>query len=301
MASGCTGRKRAKYPNLSRLILITTTPHKYEYTVDLDADTAAARVARLVGQGKRVLEVGSGPGSITRLLCELHNCRVTALEIDENAISKVSPYCVQVHQADLNDGSWPILLGPEHFDVVVATDVLEHLYTPLSTLEAMGRLVNENGYLVISLPHVGHASVVACLLDEDFEYRDWGLLDRTHIRFFGIKNMQTLFETAGLKIVDAEFVVRHPEETELARHWAALSGDVHAGLLSNPFGRVYQVVIKAVPVDRPSQAVSLLSMKVEQTKCPQRARWKVMIENNIRKFFGRGIIQFINRWTGLRF
>ena len=45
------------------------------------------------------------------------------------------------------------------------------------------------------------------MLQEDFEYRNWGLLDRTHIRFFGIKNIQALFENAGLKIVHAEFVV----------------------------------------------------------------------------------------------
>ena len=162
-------------------------------------------------------------------------------------------------------------------------------------------LANENGCVVISLPHAGHASVVACLLDEDFEYREWGLLDRTHIRFFGIKNMQSLFESAGLKIISAEFVVRHPEDTELARHWVALPEYVQAALLSNQFSRVYQVVIKAVPAGRAGQAESLLSMKVEQFGRPVRARWKVMIENMVQKYVGRGLIRIINKWTGLKF
>lgn len=47
-------------------------------------------------------------------------------------------------------------------------------------------------YGTLSLPHVGHAAIAGCLIDEDFEYRQWGLLDRTHVRFFGIKNVQNL-------------------------------------------------------------------------------------------------------------
>ncbi len=33
------------------------------------------------------------------------------------------------------------------------------------------------GVLVISVPHAAHACILACLLHEDVEYRDWGLLD----------------------------------------------------------------------------------------------------------------------------
>ena len=282
----------------------TPSRHKYEYTVDPEADTAAVRVVRMVGECKRVLEVGSGPGSITRLLHELGKCRVTALELDQEAISKVSAYCDRVHQVDLNDGSWPRLLGDERFDVVLAADVLEHLYQPLSALEAMGRLVNASGYVVVSLPHVGHASVAACLVDEDFEYREWGLLDRTHIRFFGIKNMQSLFECAGLKIVAAEFVVRHPEETEFAQRWLTLAKDLQKALLSNPFGMVYQVVIKAVPEGRADQPVLLMSMQVQQTSRSSQTLWRARIKNKIRKYISSDVEQFILRCArraGIRF
>src|SRR3972149_812696 len=99
--------------------------------------------------------------------------------------------------------------------------------------------------------------------------------------------MQTLFESAGLKIISAEVVVRHPEETEFARRWAALSGDVQTALLSNPFSMVYQVVIKAVPADRAGQSVSLMSMKVQPGNCSMRAGWKVRVKNKVLKFLGR--------------
>lgn len=245
------------------------TRHKYEYQVDVNADSAPARVVRMVGNDKRVLEIGAGPGSITKLLHGVSHCRVTALEIDHEAIKILRQYCEQVHQADLNNPAWPGVIEQEdRFEVVVAADVLEHVYEPLTVLKAMKGFVNEAGYLVISLPHVGHSAVHACLLEEDFEYRDWGLLDRTHIRFFGIRNMQKLFEDAGLKIVHAEFVVRTPEQTEFAERWARTSEDLRRVLETNPFGLVYQVVVKAVPVEHVGAAISLLDLPVDHPSRP---------------------------------
>ena len=61
-------------------------PHKYDYEVKLDSQMAPAKVIRLVGAERRVLEIGAGPGSITKLLQAVGKCRVTALEIDSEAI-----------------------------------------------------------------------------------------------------------------------------------------------------------------------------------------------------------------------
>jgi 2-polyprenyl-3-methyl-5-hydroxy-6-metoxy-1,4-benzoquinol methylase len=242
--------------------------HKYEYTVDLSGDTAPARVIRMVGKGKRVLEIGAGPGSITRLLRDSNHCRITALEIDREAIKKLAPFCERVYQADLNNSAWPEVLSKEDlFEVVVAADVLEHLYDPLATLKAMKSFVERNGYIMVSLPHAAHCAILACLLEEDFDYRDWGLLDRTHIRFFGLKNIQALFENAGLKIVDAQFVIVPPEDTELSGHWARLPIKTRNVISAGRFGSVYQVVIKAAPKESFGKGLTLLSLPLD---APQR-------------------------------
>ncbi|HEX6829568.1 MAG TPA: class I SAM-dependent methyltransferase, partial [Burkholderiales bacterium] len=105
--------------------------HKYEYDVEVGSDTAGGHVLRLAGSNKRVLEIGAGPGSITRVLRDAGNCRVTALEIDPAAIEKLKPYCERVYSVDLNDANWGAALDAEpRFDVIVAADVLEHLYDP---------------------------------------------------------------------------------------------------------------------------------------------------------------------------
>jgi 2-polyprenyl-3-methyl-5-hydroxy-6-metoxy-1,4-benzoquinol methylase len=236
--------------------------HKYEYAVDTTADTAPARVVRMIGKNQHVLEVGSGPGSITKQLKATGACTITALEIDPVAIELVKPFCDAVYSADLNANDWEKVLGGQKFEVVLAADVLEHVYDPLAVLNKMASLVSDGGRVVLSLPHVGHSAVAACLLLEDFDYRDWGLLDRTHIRFFGLKNIQALVQNAGLVITRAEFVVRHPDETEFADKWAKLSNSVKQALLTNRHGFVYQVVLEAKTITPNSVPLSLFDQAV---------------------------------------
>lgn len=217
--------------------------HKYDYMVS--PHSAAAKVVALTGADQRVLELGPGPGAVTRLLKDI-GCRVTALEQDPAAIALVTPYCEHVHACDLNDANWTTCLPTDaKFDVIVAADVLEHLYDPWSTVQRLHTLLEPDGSLVISLPHIAHGAVLAALLTEEFTYQPWGLLDRTHIRFFGLRNIQSLFNDAGFKIVAADFVVKSPEQTEFAAHWRKLSPSTRQALAANPFGNVYQVVIRA--------------------------------------------------------
>lgn len=241
--------------------------HNYEYKVALDADSGPARVVRMVGNEKRVLEIGAGPGSITKLLTHVSNCRVTALDIDDDSIKRLASHCEHAYKTDLNNPNWPqVLVGSDKFDVVVAADVLEHVYQPQSVLTAMKDFLNEDGYIVISLPHVGHSVIHACLFDENFEYNDFGLLDKTHIRFFGIKNIQKLFEDARLKIIHAEFVVRKPEHTEFAKLWVKTSKELRDVLTKNPYGLVYQVIVKAVPIEYEGSHLNLMNMLVTPHK-----------------------------------
>jgi 2-polyprenyl-3-methyl-5-hydroxy-6-metoxy-1,4-benzoquinol methylase len=222
-----------------------TKKHNYEYAVDLSGDTAPAAVIRLVGKDCRVLEVGAGPGSITRPLVEKNGCKVTALEIDPTAIEKLRGFCDDIYSVDLNRPNWQAELGTQRFDKVVAADVLEHLVDPARTLGEMTSLLSPGGHIVLSVPHIGFNGVIASLYAGDFAYKDWGLLDKTHIKFFGIDNIQNLVDGAGLAITDVHFVVRLPERTEFSVVWSNLPEVMRSLLNKNTSGMVYQVVLKA--------------------------------------------------------
>lgn len=237
-----------------------TLRHKYEYKVR--PNMAVVKILRMVGASKRVLELGSGPGSITRLL-KGNQCRVTAMELDAKAIEIVSEFCEEVFPCDLNDPAWPEKLADcSKFEAIVAGDVLEHLYDPWLVLKSLHPLLTDDGCVVISLPHIGHNAVIACLLAGDLEYQPWGLLDKTHIRFFCIANIQRLFNDAGFKIVEVDYVIKTPEQTEFAKRWRQLSSNVKEALASNKFGTIYQVVIKAVPNSAPGLGLQLSAQPI---------------------------------------
>lgn len=234
--------------------------HKYDY--EPKPHSAGEKVMRMVGEGRRVLELGPGPGAITRLLYA-RRCRVTAVELDRSALEIVAPYCERVVVGDLNQPDWPkVIEGAGDFETVVAADVLEHLYDPWTTLRGLKPLLADGGCLVISLPHVGHCALLGDLMAGNFDYGPWGLLDRTHIRFFGIRNIQQLFEDAGFKIVEADFVVKEPADTEFARQWRQLSSDTKEILRKGPFASIYQVIVKAVPKEAPGVELQLATSQV---------------------------------------
>jgi 2-polyprenyl-3-methyl-5-hydroxy-6-metoxy-1,4-benzoquinol methylase len=251
--------------------------HNYAYDFDPLSETAPANVVRMVGKNKRVLEIGCGPGSITKVLAQQGNCQITGLELDLEAIKIVTPYCVHVMQTDLNSSDWPNLVNDiEKFDVIVAADVLEHLYDPWKALQLMAPLINANGYIVISLPHVGHAAIISCLINGDFEYRDSGLLDRTHIRFFGLKNIEALFAQANLKIIEAKYIITLPEETEFVASWSKLSSSLQDTLMNCKDSEVYQVVLKAVPINYAGDAIYLVA--------PEHQYRRTLIATNLRSW-----------------
>lgn len=259
---------------------MSSDKHTYEYDIDLTSDVAPARVLRMVRKGAKVLEIGAGPGSITRHLSGTLGCDVVALEIDPTAIEKLKPFARSVYAADLNDPNWADMVRAKDgvFDYVIAADVLEHVYDPWKVLGGMKSLLNDQGAVILSLPHAGHAAVLGCLVDEDFEYRQWGLLDRTHVRFFGVKNVQSLYASQGMSIEEAEFVVRTPEMTEFVHRWKRLPADVRTALQRNRYAHVYQVVSKAVPSERARNNVYLMGQNVPPADAGTVAYWeKVML------------------------
>ena len=54
---------------------MTDERHNYEYRVNTASESGPANVVRMVGQKKRVVEIGCGPGSITRSLLRKGNAQ----------------------------------------------------------------------------------------------------------------------------------------------------------------------------------------------------------------------------------
>jgi len=245
--------------------------HDYEYQIDLHGDNALAYVAELAGSGKKILELGAGAGMQTQILVKEGRNEVVAVEINPGAVEKLKRYVDRVYPLDLNDPKWTSALADEgKFDVVIACDVLEHLYDPWTAIGEMKKLLSEDGEIIICLPHIGNSAILGLLYEDDFEYREEGLLDKTHIRFFGLRNIEALHKNAGLTITDARIVLRRPEVTEFHARWNHLPKRVRAALSISAHGDIYQVVTTA----RRSETVST-SFRLSEAaakRCPPRRK-----------------------------
>jgi 2-polyprenyl-3-methyl-5-hydroxy-6-metoxy-1,4-benzoquinol methylase len=159
----------------------------------------------VAAQGHRILEFGCANGFISRHLTE-RGCRVTGVEVDEEAAGQARQWCEKVVVTDLNKHEWVEQVGYD-FDTILFGDVLEHLLHPEETLHNASRVLAPQGRVIISLPNIAHWTVRRSLLFGRFEYESAGLLDITHRRFFTPASARKFIEEAGYRIESTQFFV----------------------------------------------------------------------------------------------
>jgi 2-polyprenyl-3-methyl-5-hydroxy-6-metoxy-1,4-benzoquinol methylase len=239
--------------------------HRYAHEIDPNGGSAAARLGRMVEAGQRVLELGTGPGTVTRILYN-KGCKVTGVEMDPESLTMCAPFCERTLQANLEDPLWHQSLAGEKFDVVLCADVLEHLRDPQPLLSLLPQFLNETGCVLISLPNASHLTVVASLMAGRFPYQTKGLLDKTHLRFFGREDIQTLLSDCGLVWQRWETVQLDPSEAELSHFWKNLEPfDQDFLRVKCQDGLVYQHVLRAYPKQSAGLRIDLQKESEDET------------------------------------
>lgn len=163
-----------------------------------------ADVAQYVPESSTyILDVGCSNGSLgASLKNQISHRHVTGLEANKKLAADAATNLDHVLQCDLNHFNEGMLDNNQRFDTVIFADVLEHLYSPESLLK---KIVTDNlsdtGNAIISLPNVCHLLTMKALLRKSWPNHEHGLFDRTHIRWFGLKDMLQLIEFSGLEVV----------------------------------------------------------------------------------------------------
>ena len=221
--------------------------HRYAHEIDPNGGSAAAVLARMVEPGQRVLELGTGPGTVTRIL-HAKGCKVTGVEMDPETLATCAPYCERTVQANLEDPQWAAPLAGESFDAIICADVLEHLRDPRPLLNQLHGFLKPGGSVLMSLPNASHLTVVASLLGGRFPYQKNGLLDHTHLKFYGREDLDALLRECGLLWQHWHTVQVDPAQAELKAYWHLLDEETQAFLKAKcADGDVYQHVVRAQP------------------------------------------------------
>ena len=91
---------------------------------------------------------------------------------------------------------------PSDVDAIVLADVLEHLRSPARALQLVHDELTDSGSAYISVPNIANITVRLGLLFGIFEYRDRGILDHTHLRFYTMRTIRREIENAGFRIIE---------------------------------------------------------------------------------------------------
>lgn len=247
-------------------------PSRYDYEFDPDDNTStAARICKLVGQGRDVLELGCAAGAMTAVLARHYGCRVTGVEMDAEAAEAAALHAEAVHIASLEAPGWAAPLNGRQFDTVLAADVLEHLHDPAACLQQLHALLAADGSLVVSVPNIAHGGVIASLLCGEFDYRDVGLLDRTHVYFFTPASLRRMLRDNGFVVEHETIAPAGAWHPEFSQYWKALPGQLQAWLERGPVAAAYQSIMVARRTD--AQAASETASAAEAVDAGSAAVW----------------------------
>lgn len=136
-----------------------------------------------IGQGKRVLDLGCRDAMLTSSYAEGN--QVVGVDIDREALEMAKERVqMETRWLDLN-GEWPF--AKESFDVIVACEILEHLYFLTPMLENICRSLKPGGMFIGSVPNSFRLrNRLKFLFGVEFEN------DPTHVRMFSHQKLSAL-------------------------------------------------------------------------------------------------------------
>jgi 2-polyprenyl-3-methyl-5-hydroxy-6-metoxy-1,4-benzoquinol methylase len=139
--------------------------------------------------GKTMLDVGCSNGSFVRRAVEKgFYCEGIELFQEVVDIARSNSKSI-IHKGDMLS-----VVFDKKFDVIVANDVIEHCYDPLSVLDSIGSTTSDNGLLVIEIPD--RECVEA--KQQKLEWRH--LHYKEHIFLFSLEDMNKLLLERGFII-----------------------------------------------------------------------------------------------------
>lgn len=198
----------------------------------------------------KLVEVGCGSGAFARAYKALNpDAFYTGLDVVSSYVDMASPWCDQALCLNIEQATPSFWKEVEGADCWIFGDTLEHLADPWQLLVRIRASIPSDGCIAACIPNMQHWSVVHRLITGELHYEDQGLLDRTHLRWFTVKTMQTLFIDCGFKIESiTPRIFNEPPRQQIAPVLNQLALSFGATEVDRyDFFSPLQYIIKAVP------------------------------------------------------
>lgn len=153
-------------------------------------------IRRFSPPGGRLLDLGAAGGELGAAVRDQFE-RTIGFEYDVDRLSQLREHFDQAVICDLET----VRRLPRNVRAVVLADIIEHLRNSHDLLRCVRESLADGGRLFISVPNIANITVRLGLLFGVFEYRDRGILDYTHLRFFTMRTIRREIENAGFRII----------------------------------------------------------------------------------------------------
>ncbi len=170
--------------------------NKYERLFDKSNDyysSDRSEILSFVPQDiKTSLEFGCGQGCFSALLKEQFSAEAWAVELHEESARIAEQRLDRVLCIDAVAAINELPNG--YFDCIFFLDLLEHLVDPYLLLEKCMDKLSDKGVIIASIPNIRYYRAFArYVFHGNWEYKQHGIMDIGHVRFFTFKSIRSMF------------------------------------------------------------------------------------------------------------
>ncbi len=157
----------------------------------------------------KILDIGCGEGLFAHSIREKSNREIELWGIEPmekqglEAKKKLDKVLIGKSEDVLNE------IPDNYFDVIFFNDVLEHLVDPYNLLKLIKSKLSNDGFIVSSIPNVRyHNTFMDLVIYKNWDYKSFGVLDKTHLRFFTKKSIIKMYESMDFEIIEHKGINR---------------------------------------------------------------------------------------------
>jgi len=162
-------------------------------------------------KAQRILDLGAGNGALCGLL-KREGYAVAGCEYDKHGveIARAAYPDIAFYNFGVQDDPAGLLEVEAKFDVVVSTEVIEHLFSPHHLPIYAARVLTDNGYLVVSTPYHGFWKNLALSISNKWDSHHDPLWHGGHIKFWSRRTLTRLLEQNGFEVLEFRGLGRLP-------------------------------------------------------------------------------------------
>ena len=161
----------------------------------------------------RVLDLGCGNGRLCQSIKQATNTHIVGIDNDPNGITlaKEAFPGIPFYNYGVQDNPETLIENEgELFDVVISTEVIEHLFSPQLLPKYAYSVLKPGGKLFITTPYHGYLKNLVLSILNKWDSHHTVLWEGGHIKFWSVKTISTLLQDNGFKVIEHTGVGRIP-------------------------------------------------------------------------------------------